>query len=113
LELPVAGGVDSGSVVKAASSSFSGSNQRDSNQHQFQIIGVLSKLYVFDGNADGLVLVDQHAAHERILLKSARRWKSRGPIAKVALPQTFDLPPRDARLDRAQPIDPAKKWNRD
>src|SRR5213080_1620484 len=42
-------------------------------QHEFQIIGVLNKLYVLMENADGLVLVDQHAAHERILFEELRR----------------------------------------
>ncbi|MBO0695387.1 MAG: DNA mismatch repair endonuclease MutL [Verrucomicrobia bacterium] len=65
---------------------------------QFQIIGVLSKLYVLMENADGLVLVDQHAAHERILFEELRRrMEERGvPTQKLLLPQTFDVPPRDA-----------------
>jgi DNA mismatch repair protein MutL len=64
----------------------------------FQIIGVLSKLYVLMENADGLVLVDQHAAHERILFEELRRrMEEQGvPSQKLLLPQTFDLPPRDA-----------------
>jgi DNA mismatch repair protein MutL len=75
--------------------------QRHSNkvaQHQFQIIGVLSKLYVLMENADGLVLVDQHAAHERILFEELRRrMEEQGvPSQKLLLPQTFDVPPRDA-----------------
>jgi DNA mismatch repair protein MutL len=67
-------------------------------QHQFQIIGVLSKLYVLMENADGLVLVDQHAAHERILFEELRRrMEEQGvPSQKLLLPQTFDVPPRDA-----------------
>ncbi len=67
-------------------------------QQQFQIIGVLSKLYVLMENADGLVLVDQHAAHERILFEELRRrMEEQGvPAQKLLLPQTFDLPPRDA-----------------
>jgi len=73
------------------------SQQRDAQQ-QFQIIGVLSKLYVLMENADGLVLVDQHAAHERILFEELRqRMEEQGvPTQKLLLPQTFDVPPRDA-----------------
>jgi DNA mismatch repair protein MutL len=65
---------------------------------QFQIIGVLNKLYVLMENADGLVLVDQHAAHERILFEELRRrMEEQGvPSQKLLLPQTFDLSPRDA-----------------
>lgn len=75
--------------------------QRDSRkaaQQQFEIIGVLSKLYVLMENADGLVLVDQHAAHERILFEELRRrMEEQGvPMQKLLLPQTFDVPPRDA-----------------
>ena len=65
---------------------------------QFQIIGVLSKLYVLMENSNGLVLVDQHAAHERVLFEELRhRMEQQGvPTQKLLLPQTFDLPPRDA-----------------
>ena len=73
-------------------------SQRLSAQQQFQIIGVLNKLYVLMENADGLVLVDQHAAHERILFEELRRrMEEQGvPTQKLLLPQTFDVPPRDA-----------------
>lgn len=66
--------------------------------HQFQIIGVLNKLYILMENADGLVLVDQHAAHERILFEELRRrMEEQGvPTQRLLLAQTFDLPPRDA-----------------
>ena len=80
-----------------------------SNAHgqQFQIIGVLSKLYVLMENADGLVLVDQHAAHERILFEELRRrMEEHGvPAQKLLLPQTFELPPRDADwIERNIPV---------
>ena len=65
---------------------------------KFEIIGVLSKLYVLMENASGLVLVDQHAAHERVLFEELRRrMEQQGvPSQQLLLPQTFDVPPRDA-----------------
>jgi DNA mismatch repair protein MutL len=71
---------------------------RKAAQQQFEIIGVLRKLYVLMESADGLVLVDQHAAHERILFEELRRrMEEQGvPTQKLLLPQTFDVPPRDA-----------------
>jgi DNA mismatch repair protein MutL len=71
---------------------------RKAAQQEFQIIGVLSKLYVLMENADGLVLVDQHAAHERILFEELRRrMEEQGvPTQRLLLPQTFDVAPRDA-----------------
>jgi DNA mismatch repair protein MutL len=113
LSAPVAGGVDSGQVggfvgqahrlpaerVDSASEALALQRQTSkSAQQQFEIIGVLSKLYVLMENADGLVLVDQHAAHERILFEELRRrMEEQGvPTQKLLLPQTFDVPPRDA-----------------
>ncbi|HEY4638979.1 MAG TPA: DNA mismatch repair endonuclease MutL [Candidatus Udaeobacter sp.] len=118
-ELPhlgtVAGGVDSGReavarsvgqahrlpVAPTDSATDAIALQRESGkpaQQQFEIIGVLSKLYVLMENADGLVLVDQHAAHERVLFEELRRrMEQQGvPTQKLLLPQTFDVPPRDA-----------------
>ena len=68
------------------------------DDQQFQIIGVLNRLYVLMENSDGLVLVDQHAAHERILFEELRRrMEEEGvPSQRMLLPQIFSLPPRDA-----------------
>ena len=65
---------------------------------RFRILGILNKLYVLMENADGLVLVDQHAAHERILFEELqRRMEEKGvPSQKLLLPQVVELAPRDA-----------------
>jgi DNA mismatch repair protein MutL len=68
------------------------------SSQKFQIIGILNKLYVLMENQDGLVLVDQHAAHERILFEELRRrMEEQGvPSQRLLLAQTFELAPRDA-----------------
>jgi DNA mismatch repair protein MutL len=64
----------------------------------FRILGVLGKLYVLMENANGLVLVDQHAAHERILFEEMRnRMEQQGvPTQKLLFPITLQVTPKDA-----------------
>jgi DNA mismatch repair protein MutL len=66
--------------------------------NDFKILGVLGKLYVLMENATGLVLVDQHAAHERILFEEMlQRMESQGvPTQRLLLPLTLQVSPRDA-----------------
>ncbi|MEM7015080.1 MAG: DNA mismatch repair endonuclease MutL, partial [Verrucomicrobiota bacterium] len=66
----------------------------------FRIIGVLGKLYVLMESAEGLVLMDQHAAHERILFEKMReRMSNEGvPTQKLLMPLTVELAPRDFDL---------------
>ncbi len=92
---------------RTLSKSDSDERVKSGTAQQFQIIGVLSKLYVLMENAGGLVLVDQHAAHERILFEELRnRMEEQGvPSQKLLIAQTFDLPPRDADwIERNLPI---------
>jgi DNA mismatch repair protein MutL len=64
----------------------------------FRILGVLGKLYVLMENDTGLVLVDQHAAHERILFEEIRRrMEDQGvPSQRLLIPLTIQMTPRDA-----------------
>ena len=64
----------------------------------FKILAVLGKLYVLMENASGLVLVDQHAAHERILFEEMRRrMEEQGvPAQRLLMPLTLQVTPRDA-----------------
>jgi DNA mismatch repair protein MutL len=70
----------------------------DDRSREFRILAVLGKLYILMENADGLVLVDQHAAHERILFEDLRRrMETQGvPSQRLLMPLTFQVTPRDA-----------------
>jgi DNA mismatch repair protein MutL len=94
--IPSPAGRDEG-PHKSSSELLSPQTARTTSSQQFQIIGVLNKLYILMENADGLVLVDQHAAHERILFEELRRrMEEQGvPTQRLLIPQTFELPPRD------------------
>lgn len=64
----------------------------------FRFLGVLGKCYVLMENASGLVLIDQHAAHERILFEQMqKRMLTQGvPSQTLLLPITLQLGPRDS-----------------
>jgi DNA mismatch repair protein MutL len=91
-------GTDAPTPATATAASERGNSHATAPNNEFQIIGVLNKLYVLMENANGLVLVDQHAAHERVLFEELRRrMEEEGvPSQRLLLPQTFDLSPRDA-----------------
>jgi len=66
-----------------------------------RLVGVVGKLYVVLESDKGMVLLDQHAAHERVLYEQMlRRMESDGQAAsqKLLLPETVELPPREARF---------------
>jgi DNA mismatch repair protein MutL len=65
--------------------------------HEFKILGVLGKLYILMENGEGLVLVDQHAAHERILFEKLRhQMESEGvPTQRLLIPLTVNVTPKD------------------
>lgn len=68
----------------------------------FRIIGVLQKLYVLMEGKEGLVMMDQHAAHERVNFEKFRRALETGgvPCQRLLLPVTLQTTPRDADLLR-------------
>jgi DNA mismatch repair protein MutL len=72
-------------------------NYRPEPPNEFKIIGVLGKLYILMENGEGLVLVDQHAAHERILFEKLRReMESEGvPTQRLLIPLTVGVTPKD------------------
>jgi DNA mismatch repair protein MutL len=70
-----------------------------------RLIGVIGKLYVVLESDRGLVLLDQHAAHERILFEQMLNRLEQNefaPTQKLLLPETIELSPRDANFLREQ-----------
>jgi DNA mismatch repair protein MutL len=68
------------------------------NEESFEIIGVLKKTYILVEHEDGLLMVDQHAAHERILFE---RYAGRfHEVASTALlfPEMVYLSNSDMKL---------------
>lgn len=57
----------------------------------FRIIGQIHNLYILLEFEDGLLIVDQHAAHERVLYERLRKDVSDGTIAIQELLQPFVL----------------------
>jgi len=70
-----------------------------------RLVGVIGKLYVVLESDRGLVLLDQHAAHERILFEQMlNRLEQHGSASsqKLLLPETVELSARDAHFLREQ-----------
>jgi DNA mismatch repair protein MutL len=64
-----------------------------------RLVGVIGRLYVVLESDRGLVLLDQHAAHERILFEqmlNRLEQSQQAPSQKLLLPETVELSARDA-----------------
>ncbi len=68
--------------------------------HGLQVIGQFRDLYIFCQSGDGLVVIDQHAAHERLLFEKLRSQFLQGRTASQNLlfPVTVELSLFQARL---------------
>jgi DNA mismatch repair protein MutL len=69
-----------------------------------RLVGVVGNLYVLLESDRGLVLLDQHAAHERVLYEQMLTRLEQGGASsqRLLLPETIELPPRDAQFVREQ-----------
>ncbi|WP_136805500.1 DNA mismatch repair endonuclease MutL [Desulfosediminicola flagellatus] len=61
--------------------------------HGLQIVGQFSDLYIFCRNSEGLLVIDQHAAHERLLYEELRQQYLGNNVARQTLlfPETVEL----------------------
>ena len=70
------------------------------SRHQLLVIGQYDNLYIFCKSRSGLLVIDQHAAHERLLYEKLRRQYLSGSIARQTLmfPVTIELNTFQAQL---------------
>ena len=74
------------------------------------VLGQLHGLYIICASAEGLVIVDQHAAHERLTYEKMKHGLSNGTLPGQGLlsPATMELTPKESSLAQTQQADWAR-----
>ena len=72
----------------------------ESLSHNIRPLGQLEESFIVALDADGLLLIDQHVAHERILFDKYRALEAtRSPESQqLLIPETFDVTPAQASV---------------
>ena len=67
---------------------------------EFRVIGQARNTYIIALTPDGIAVVDQHVAHERVLYErlTEKRYGGRVPVQRLVMPLTVDLGRREALL---------------
>ncbi len=63
-----------------------------------QALGQVENCYIVARGADGLYIVDQHAAHERILYDKMQQASTRVQVQKLLLPIVLTVDPLESRI---------------
>ncbi len=69
----------------------------DTEKPQIKVLGQVDALYVIAETKDGLIIIDQHAAHERILFEQVRDSK-RTDSQELIVPVNLTLDPKEKAL---------------
>ena len=67
---------------------------------EFRVLGQARNTYIIALTPDGIAVVDQHVAHERVLYErlTAKRFAGTVPVQRLVMPVTLDLGRREALL---------------
>jgi DNA mismatch repair protein MutL len=108
LETPEFSGVDeaiqNGASTSAASTPAFAQQTLPSGQLPIlRLVGQVGATYLVAEGPDGLYLIDQHAAHERVLFERFLRQQSDViPSQALLQPEVFQLPPQTSRMFQSQ-----------
>jgi len=69
-------------------------------EEEFQVLGQLHHTYILVQTEEGLELIDQHVAHERVLYERFLEQITNGAIGRqrLLIPLTLEFPPEEAEL---------------
>jgi DNA mismatch repair ATPase MutL len=67
---------------------------------EFKVLGQARNTYIIALTPDGIAVVDQHVAHERVLYErlTVKRFANGVPVQRLVMPVTLDLDRREALL---------------
>ena len=82
------------------SSTVNGQEPFSTNVPLLRLIGQIGATYIVAEGPDGLYLIDQHAAHERVLFEKlmAQRENKNIPSQSLLSPEVVTLPPQSAKV---------------
>jgi DNA mismatch repair protein MutL len=96
--IPVAPIEDAGHYTQPTFEASATPAEVHTEEGRWRILGVVGQLYVLIESPEGLVLMDQHAAHERVLFEKMLKdfASDNAPSQKLLLPVTLEMDARDA-----------------
>ncbi len=65
---------------------------------EIRILGQIANTYIVVETREGMAIIDQHVAHERVLYERFRRRATENPVQMLAVPITLEISRREAHI---------------